>query len=211
MPLLACAQIAGFYTPRFSTQGGHFSPRHAKSLAKRGDVVMRKEATILAAAVALGGLLAVSSVSKAYALGYTFTDIGAPGSQPGSTGDFVVNINNLGQVVGSYVDSKGNIDGFLYSGGKYITIDAPGFASTTLQGINDFGQVVGIAYDSSGNAHNFIETRARAILMAEPPSIDRGELTDKGYINQRAGLERRSADVARIYAETPDEDIIVVD
>jgi feruloyl-CoA synthase len=52
---------------------------------------------------------------------------------------------------------------------------------------------------------------ARAILMAEPPSIDRGELTDKGYINQRAGLERRSAYVTRIYAETPDEDVIVVD
>ena len=52
---------------------------------------------------------------------------------------------------------------------------------------------------------------ARAILMGEPASIDSGELTDKGYINQRAGLERRSAFVARIYAETPDEDVIVVD
>ncbi len=34
---------------------------------------------------------------------------------------------------------------------------------------------------------------ARAMLMAEPPSIDGNELTDKGYINQRAGLERRAA------------------
>ena len=52
---------------------------------------------------------------------------------------------------------------------------------------------------------------ARAILMAEPASIDSGELTDKGSLNQRAELERRSAYVARIYAETPDEDVIVVD
>ena len=50
---------------------------------------------------------------------------------------------------------------------------------------------------------------ARAILMDEPPSIDGNELTDKGYINQRAGLERRAALVARLYAETPDEDVIV--
>ena len=34
---------------------------------------------------------------------------------------------------------------------------------------------------------------ARAMLMVEPASIDGNELTDKGYINQRAGLERRAA------------------
>lgn len=51
---------------------------------------------------------------------------------------------------------------------------------------------------------------ARAMLMAEPPSIDGNELTDKGYINQRAGLERRAALVDRLYAETPDQDVIVL-
>jgi feruloyl-CoA synthase len=51
---------------------------------------------------------------------------------------------------------------------------------------------------------------ARAMLMAEPPSIDGNELTDKGYINQRAGLDRRAGLVARLYAATLDEDVIVV-
>jgi feruloyl-CoA synthase len=51
---------------------------------------------------------------------------------------------------------------------------------------------------------------ARAMLMAEPPSIDGNELTDKGYINQRAGLERRAALVARLYADEPDQDVIVL-
>ena len=32
-------------------------------------------------------------------------------------------------------------------------------------------------------------------------SIDGNELTDKGYINQRAGLERRAALVERLYAD----------
>jgi feruloyl-CoA synthase len=51
---------------------------------------------------------------------------------------------------------------------------------------------------------------ARAMLMAEPPSIDGNELTDKGYINQRAGLDRRAALVEKLYADHPGEDVIVL-
>jgi len=36
----------------------------------------------------------------------------------------------------------------------------------------------------------------RALLLAEPPSVDDGEITDKGYINQRAVLTRRTDAVA---------------
>ncbi|BAM92658.1 putative long-chain-fatty-acid-CoA ligase [Bradyrhizobium oligotrophicum S58] len=50
----------------------------------------------------------------------------------------------------------------------------------------------------------------RAMLMVEPPSIDGHELTDKGYINQRAGLDRRAALVERLYAAKPDSDVIVL-
>ncbi|MBS0529680.1 MAG: AMP-binding protein [Proteobacteria bacterium] len=50
----------------------------------------------------------------------------------------------------------------------------------------------------------------RVMLMAEPPSIDGNELTDKGYINQRAGLDRRADLVARLYADPPDEDVLVL-
>jgi feruloyl-CoA synthase len=51
---------------------------------------------------------------------------------------------------------------------------------------------------------------ARAMLMTEPASIDGNELTDKGYINQRAGLERRAALVERLYADPPGEDVIIL-
>lgn len=40
----------------------------------------------------------------------------------------------------------------------------------------------------------------RALFLTEPPSIDAGEITDKGYINQRRVRERREADVARLHA-----------
>ena len=48
----------------------------------------------------------------------------------------------------------------------------------------------------------------RALLMAEPPSIDANEITDKGYINQRAVLTRRAALVERLYAEPSDAAVI---
>ena len=40
----------------------------------------------------------------------------------------------------------------------------------------------------------------RLMVMAEPPSIDANEITDKGYMNQRAVLERRATLVERLYA-----------
>ena len=46
----------------------------------------------------------------------------------------------------------------------------------------------------------------RVMIMAEPPSIDANEITDKGYMNQRAVLERRAALVERLY--TGDEAVI---
>jgi feruloyl-CoA synthase len=39
----------------------------------------------------------------------------------------------------------------------------------------------------------------RVLLMDEPPSVDGNEITDKGYINQRAALDRRKAMVEKLY------------
>jgi feruloyl-CoA synthase len=48
----------------------------------------------------------------------------------------------------------------------------------------------------------------RALVMAEPPSIDANEITDKGYLNQRAVLERRAALVERLHAAQPDAEVV---
>jgi len=42
---------------------------------------------------------------------------------------------------------------------------------------------------------------ARAVVLADPPSIDKGEITDKGSINQRAVLKERADLVEALYAE----------
>ncbi|MEI9994023.1 MAG: AMP-binding protein [Rhizomicrobium sp.] len=50
----------------------------------------------------------------------------------------------------------------------------------------------------------------RVILMAEPPSVDGHEITDKGYVNQRATMDRRRALVDKLFATTPDPEVIEI-
>jgi feruloyl-CoA synthase len=47
------------------------------------------------------------------------------------------------------------------------------------------------------------------MLLAEPPNMDANEITDKGYVNQRATLSRRAHLVEALFADDPGEDVIV--
>ena len=51
---------------------------------------------------------------------------------------------------------------------------------------------------------------ARAILLDTPLSIDRGEVTDKGSINQRAVLDARAALIEALYSPTPPRQVITL-
>jgi feruloyl-CoA synthase len=59
---------------------------------------------------------------------------------------------------------------------------------------------------AGGSSHRI----ARAAILTAPLSIDAGELTDKGSINQRAVLARHAPLVEAIYAAKPATNIIVV-
>lgn len=48
----------------------------------------------------------------------------------------------------------------------------------------------------------------RVLVMTEPPSIDAGEITDKGYVNQRLVMSRRADLVQALYAEPAGPQII---
>ncbi|PNG58279.1 feruloyl-CoA synthase [Variovorax sp. WDL1] len=48
----------------------------------------------------------------------------------------------------------------------------------------------------------------RALVLTSPPDIDAGEITDKGYINQRAVLLRRAAEVERLHADVCDPEVV---
>jgi feruloyl-CoA synthase len=51
----------------------------------------------------------------------------------------------------------------------------------------------------------------RAILLDEPPSLDAGEMTDKGSINQRAVLARRAALVEELYGKALSPRVIAIE
>jgi feruloyl-CoA synthase len=51
----------------------------------------------------------------------------------------------------------------------------------------------------------------RALLTASPPSVDVGELTDKGSLNQRAVLAHRAALVNSLHSTPPGADVIVIE
>lgn len=48
----------------------------------------------------------------------------------------------------------------------------------------------------------------RVLVMTEAPSIDAGEITDKGYVNQRLVIARRADLVQALYAEPPGPGVI---
>jgi feruloyl-CoA synthase len=54
-----------------------------------------------------------------------------------------------------------------------------------------------LARTATGSANRV----ARMCLLADPPTIDRGEITDKGSINQRAVLSHRADTVAKLHAD----------
>ena len=61
------------------------------------------------------------------------------------------------------------------------------------------------------NAANPASSRCirRVMLLTEPLNIDAGEITDKGYVNQRAVLEKRHTLVDRLYGN--DSEVILID
>jgi feruloyl-CoA synthase len=69
------------------------------------------------------------------------------------------------------------------------------------------GKLASLAAASTGSS-----TRVeRAILLRDQLSMDKGEVTDKGSINQRAVLAARPELIARLFAEAPDETILLAD
>jgi len=53
-----------------------------------------------------------------------------------------------------------------------------------------------LAQQSTGSSTRIV----RALIVTAPPSIDVGEITDKGSLNQRAILRHRTALVDELYA-----------
>jgi feruloyl-CoA synthase len=82
--------------------------------------------------------------------------------------------------------------------GEHVALDDPRLRAHLADALGRTGATAG----SSARVE-------RLLLLEEPPSMDAGEITDKGYVNQRAVLERRADAVARLFADDPDDAVIL--
>lgn len=63
--------------------------------------------------------------------------------------------NNIGAIVGFFIDSKNLTHGFQLYNGVFHEFDFPGATSTQCLGTNDSNEVVGTYTDTSNNVHGF--------------------------------------------------------
>ena len=98
------------------------------------------------------GILATVSGKKSVTETYKAVNYPHAAQQGGTQG-----INDLGQIVGIYVDGSGVYHGYERSGGKFTTLGVPFTAAiaTFAYGINNSGEVVGGWIDSDRNGHGF--------------------------------------------------------
>lgn len=68
-----------------------------------------------------------------------FTDIPGP---TGATSSSANGINDKGEIVGYYLDTRGLAHGFLLKGKTYTTLDVPGASQTFAAAINNHGRIV---------------------------------------------------------------------
>jgi probable HAF family extracellular repeat protein len=122
---------------------------------------------------------------------------------PGAKLTIVFDINNHGQMVGTYVDAAGSTPGgfthgFLLEDGIFTTIDFPGPSETEILGINDRGQMVGTYIDAQGIIHGFLFSDGVFTTIDSPDAAmetvlfginDRGQILG-GFVD--AGGMRRS-------------------
>ena len=90
-----------------------------------------------------------------------------------------------------------------------VEIDDPNSEYLTDRRVQEVVRVALASHNrNAGGSSNRI---VRALILRDPPSVDAGEITDKGYVNQRAVLERRAALVDAIYDRLSHPGVIDID
>jgi probable HAF family extracellular repeat protein len=112
-----------------------------------------------------------------------FSTIDVPGADFTSPND----INNAGQIVGSFAGPGGGsgLHGFLDVGGTFSRIDVPGAYITFAQGINNAGQIVGLFDEGDGRPHGFLYVGGTFSRIDVP-----GAYSTRAYGHQRRRANR---------------------
>ena len=145
---------------------------------------------------------------------YTYSTFDAPGA----TATVVAGMNNAGQIVGSYTDSKGTHN-FLRSadGSTYTTIDLIGATpgTTTIGAVNNVGQIAGTYTDAlTGVTRCYVGSATgssaslRSMSLVSGPGVGPHGLNDNGEVSGTAFVH---ATVGNGFLRTPDGTITAID
>jgi len=149
------------------------------------------------------GPLAVLLVLCTVALALSFTNFNAPGAGTAAgEGTEAIGINGA-EIIGTYIDSKTALHGFLLStSGSFTAINPPGAGTaaglgTVAEGINNAGTIAGYYTDKSMVFHGFVLSTngVYTILNASGAGTKAGDGTLAANINT-------SGEVAGFYAES---------
>jgi feruloyl-CoA synthase len=94
--------------------------------------------------------------------------------------------------------------------GRTLAVDLPASASASeiLRSHAVTAKFASLLESFAAQATGSSNRVERALLLEEPPSLDAGEITDKGSLNQRVILDRRAALVEQLHAENPPADVL---
>lgn len=99
--------------------------------------------------------------------------------------------NHIGALIFPALDACRNVAGHESGGDAEVVVAHPAVRAAFQARLD------ALASKATGSANHI----ARAILLTTPPSIDAGEVTDKGSINQRAVMAARAGLAEDLYAE----------
>ncbi len=98
---------------------------------------------------------------------------------PGAIDTYARGINKWGSIVGVYLDSSNNFQGFELKNGKYTKIHYPGSLWTNAGSINDNGVIVGsYTNQSTGYSHGFILKNGVYQTLDNPKGVGGGTYLD---------------------------------
>ena len=127
-----------------------------------------------------------------------------PLTYPGAKETGAQDINDSGQVVGSFPDAGGT-HGFVYLENVSVftpALNCPTGTVTVLRGINDGGQIVGGCVDAQGNEHPFlyIAGSLNPILVPSATTASVNSINNRGQI---VGIFRSATGARSFLAAIP--------
>jgi uncharacterized membrane protein len=213
-------QVVGFYQ---TTNGGTFGPPEAFLLSKGNFVALSGppgatsvEATAINNKGDIVGWYSDNIGDHGFLLSHGhYTALDDPLAVPNSLGGgriltHITGINDYGQIVGYYSDNQNtdHVSSFIYSDGKYITVNDPlgdSLVGTVAQGINNKGQIVGYFGNGTFQQGGFTEEKYNGYVTSPINLIDTAAhvhaLTPK-QIDQEA-----SQGIGHIFSTTPRADV----